>query len=365
MIIRDSLFIPDPWGHGGCKRTAQISEILRDNLIDAVFLNEIVSLKDPGKIRALLNSIVFLNKFPLRVKPALSLLYKYGREYSYSNFFKSLDTPSVILWENNHSFRSNIPFLARQVGLPVIAIPHNLESLVPTQKSFLTNRISPQWFDEELSCLACCDRVFVISREEQWLLRLHGIAAEFLPYFPPLTLAHLFSQIRAAREGTTEKKGLLMLGSASNPPTMQGMADRIRFFKKHCDLNVILHVAGSDTEKLKGEAGSAANIIIHGKIEQETLRQLLIQIKAVIVHQFPTSGALTRIPEMICAGVPVIADINSSRTWSGMNGLYTYEDDEEFKLLLNSQFPVPPIPPKPASHERRFVAAVRNYVAPQ
>lgn len=362
MIIRDSLFSPDPWGHGGCKRTAQISEILAEHQIESRFLDEVATLKDHGKIRTLLQGMVFLSRFPFRVRQRMALLEKFGRDCGYGAFFRNLPQQSVLLWENNHSFRSNLPFLARQAGLPVVAVPHNLESLVPTQRSFLSNRIAPHWTEEELRCLAACDQVFVISREEQWFLRLHGVPAEFLPYHPPLALAPYFSQIRAARAAASEKKGILMLGTANNAPTFQGMADRIRFFRKQPRDGITLHVVGSNTEMLAGEVGSSSNILIHGRIGSELLKALLVEVKAVLIHQAPTSGALTRIPEMLSAGIPVFADTNSARSWSGMDGLYCYENDEELEFLLQGEFPAPSQVAKPIAHERRFAESVRSYL---
>ena len=124
----------------------------------------------------------------------------------------------VLVWED--SFNTHVLRAAKDQGLRVIAIPQNLEALTPGFVEYRTRQALPWSFEYELSQLALADHVFTISREEQWLLRLRGIAADYLP-LPGSWAAEEWLEVRRRRVGPFD--GFVILRSATNPPTRAGI----------------------------------------------------------------------------------------------------------------------------------------------
>jgi hypothetical protein len=253
----------------------------------------------------------------------------------------------------------HLPFIARAGGVKVIGLPHNLESLVPGNMSLSTRKIAPDWLREEIHALAACDAVFTISREDQWLLRLHGIAADYLPYYPPPAVESFMRDIRQARIVEASRHDLLLLGTAANRPTFDGMLNRLKFFARNRGLYRNLHVVGFGTERLQGAVESEAGITLHGAVDNQTLRALLLQVRAAVVHQAASSGALTRIPELLLAGIPVLANTDAARSYFLQPGVFVYEEDAQLSSFLDSELSDVVSPQPPDNFTRRFLEKVR------
>jgi glycosyltransferase involved in cell wall biosynthesis len=130
--------------------------------------------------------------------------------------------------------------------------------------------------------------------------------------------------IRKKRENT-EKNGLLLLGTAGNKVTLDGMTAFIEFWKSSRNKNKKekLLVAGYWTkELLKAKGGD--NVELLGTISNEQLDDILCQTKAMICYQEYGSGALTKIREMLIAGVPVLANHHAARSYHGHNGVVEF-----------------------------------------
>jgi hypothetical protein len=67
---------------------------------------------------------------------------------------------------------------------------------------------------------------------------------------------------------------------------------------------------------------------------------------------------VTRIPEALLSGIPVIANRNAARDQHGTPGVHVYDDRDEFIALALASLPVPPAPPRPLAAEKRFQAAL-------
>jgi hypothetical protein len=76
---------------------------------------------------------------------------------------------------------------------------------------------------------------------------------------------------------------------------------------------------------------------------------------AVLIYQEAGVGALTRIPEMLIAGILVIANSNTCRSAYNYDGIYCYDDDYELIKLMESELGLPEILPRPVEAERRFI----------
>ena len=242
-------------------------------------------------------------------------------------------------------------------GTPILAVCHNIESLVPSQYAAGAGM---RLLERELSLLRRCRGVVTISREETAILTNLGIRAWFTPYFPPAPIARRMLRIRGKRRWK-RKSGYLLLGTAFNPETVSGM-------KKIMDLWLsrgmagsagMLHVAGFRTEK-HFPRGERNGVIVHGTMDDDALDELLVGTRACIAHQDAGAGALTRLVEMNLAGIPVLANPHAARTHYGLAGLHEYRDLEELRRMLRKRrhFSVPAHPPaKPSlpAHLERYL----------
>jgi len=346
-------------GHGGNRRTYQIQELT--NLAGL----EIISLQKEfvktTKYERVINSLKFLLKYKVEFYPSRNFINVCG--HTYENFQKVLSqhkSKKILLWEST----ANPLFLlvAAEYGFKTIALPQNLESLVVGQTDLFTRQSLPQSLENELGYLGKANAIFCISREEQWFLKLRGIDADFLPYYPPKAILFNLLEVRKQRNILSNNR-FLILGTAHNPPTRIGIIEQIQWLSEISkSLDFPIDIAGYGTENLK-EYCNSSNFTLHGSVSVEKLNSLLVNSKAVLVHQKTGSGALTRIPEMIIAGIPIIGNSQACRSAFHYSGVYTYDNQVELAELMSNSFDLPPILERPRSAERRFVQYIRQLAA--
>jgi hypothetical protein len=195
-------------GHGGNHRAWQLLELVELAGFSVRELDQVSSQTTAATriIRRLYGAVT--RRVNVRGSPRVRLwfdsLYQSTRD-------QLSGSRGLVLWEATQC--SAVAYAAMDRGLPLIAVPQNLESLSPGIRP-----PDPNAFQWELDSLRVADAVFCISREEQWLLRLWDIAAEYLPYYPPATLLSSLSRVRQKRTSSA-KDAFLIVGSCSNPPT--------------------------------------------------------------------------------------------------------------------------------------------------
>ena len=366
-ILYHTLYTDNPWGHGGEKRTAQLAELCEECEVNRiVFNNEIsktnISILSVFKSIGIIFSVFRLSQFKsfiffLKFWKNLTIQYP-----SLIYFFEQQE--KLFVWESTKDIYYYLPYLAKKNKKKVIAVPHNLESLVSSQKSFLSGKISPFGFQAEIDVLKQCDAVFAISREETLMLKLFGVNAYYLPYYPTKEVECYLLSIREKRKNRidNEKRQILLLGSAINPPTRLGMEDRIYFFEQNMIENIELRIAGYNTEQLSSIITNTKNISLLGELTVEKLEQELLQTDALLINQPATSGALTRIIEFLIAGIPVLVNEDSARSYFGMDGVWIYESNEQLIDFLQQDFlSMPTMPLKPKFQLNQFKNKLLEY----
>jgi hypothetical protein len=365
QVLRHSHFAADPWGDGGCKRTAQITEILDSNQIGQEFYQPDITQIFQKKFAAL-EGLRLLNQHKIQSslnKTALTQLgFNYYKRQQTMEYYAQ--THKLLLWESSRQQNYLMSYAARDMGLKVIGLPHNLESLVQGQASDFTGRLAPYWFEEELQSLKQCHSIFTISREEQYLLKLFGLDAEFLPYYPTSEVATYLLQIRENRKKKAKENMIFLMGTAGNKPTFDGMLNRIVFFHRHLkDSPLQLHVAGYLTESLAPHIPDNGNIHLHGTLSNERLAEMLEECSFCWIHQNISTGSLTKIPELMMAGVPVLLNSDAARNFHNVPGIKVYEHDEDCVDAMKGELPVPEIPEKPLVHEKILVNTIRKFLS--
>jgi hypothetical protein len=268
--------------------------------------------------------------------------------------------PDVYVWENAGSTIG--AQLAAGAGCAVVAVPQNIYTAERGFRDQWLGRRGLAALEKELEFLRGCDAVFCIAREEQWLLRVQGIPADHLPYYPPTALERFLLEVRERRRPSTERR-FLLLGTFNYPPTARSFVELIEFLcSKAWSRDFIIDVAGQGSERLASTI-TAPHVVLHGTVTQERLGELLETTTAAIVHQRPSVGALTRIPELLVAGVPVIANVDASRsTWS-FPGVSHYESLEELEEIVKGPLPASPPFQRPVQAEDRFCRAMMGLAA--
>ena len=293
----------------------------------------------------------------------LKLLKDITLQYaSLKEFFKNKE--GVFIWESTKDYYYYLPHFAKRNQKNTISLPHNLESLVPYQKSKLSGKVSPSGFLSEIKALKQCECVFAISREEMHFLKLFGVNSYFLPYYPTRAVENFLLSIRKNREikKSNKDKQILILGSVINPPTRVGMENRIQFFRQNHFDHLVIKIAGYGTSNLESLAYDMKNILYLGELTAEQLEQELLQTDALLIWQPASSGALTRIIEFLIAGIPVLVNVESAHGYFGVEGIMIYENDKHLiELLQKDSFKVPSIPPKPITHYEQFIQKIIEY----
>ncbi len=353
-LLRWSAFVGNG-ANGGYHRSSQIFEILNTNHLHIIDLWE---NKTPQSVKKYVQNITYyISKFGTR-----DFRFMQGLKYAslaveqWSNNKNAVDCKNnLLLWEMTRS--AAMARFAHRKKFPIIALPHNIESFVLYRNTPLMHKQLLSRLSKEVESLKLASAVFCISSEEQWLLQSLNIQSRYLPYYPPKYVRTNLLNIRHNRLHSNQDETLLVLGSAVNPPTEEGMREIIKYLTL---LKSKAVVCGSGTERLKN--ASNEYITIRGTVAEQELNHYMTTCRASVVHQRKGSGALTRIPELLMAGIPVIANTIAARSTSHLKGIFQYDTLEGFESILKLMLPVPPVPDKPIYAEEALCSQIRNLI---
>jgi len=370
-VLTLSVFEGSIVGHGGQKRTQQIKDIvstsfqhahivfpinyhgtervsLRNRLVHSVCVPEVRSVSETCRQARSLNKVLVESH----------KLYVQNRSLDqYDSLFKQATT---IIWENNyHDFFYQPYLIKKRYGKKIIACPQNIESLVPREMSGWLGKSKLEYLRQELEPFRVCDEVFTIAEEDQWLFNLLEIKAKLLPSFPARELLDRNLELRQAREAKKQENFFLIIGTVGNPPTLSGMTRLLLDLQKiNVDCNHQFKVAGYGTEIFREQFGSVRGMEILGSLEQSSLDLLMENCKAMIINQDYCPGALTKVPEILISGIPVIMNIGASRSYKRMDGVYVYDSIAELDRYLKSPLNIPMVPGIPNDNYNSFLGAI-------
>ncbi len=363
-IIHYTSFKPNPWGNGAEKRTSQIIFRLENMDVSYTPFSSLNKKHRIPRYKYYREGYSYLKRhdYPLISRSHIALT---GYEIcNMSMNLEEFEGPKVLIWESSRYSNNLIPYIAKKSNTKLIALPHNLESLVPTQSSMVTEQEGIEYFKEELKLLNYCDEIFTISQEEHWLLDLLGFNVHYLPYYPVPEIKDYLLEIRQKRKEQGVQDYFLLLGTVLNPPTKQGFISLISYISESVD-HIKLKVAGYATESIVDGLDFDRNKIeILGSVENDHLKDLLSNCKALIINQLPSSGALTKVQEMLIAGIPIIGNSLSFRSYYNLNGVYPFIDFTAFAEILGmEEFEIPEIPEREIKTENRFGEIIHSYLS--
>lgn len=348
VILGWSLFRASTNGHGGNARSEQIAELVAE----AGFTYQVIERTGAGhplsdRLRGL--ALKSLHRRRWRNIPAFLL------GFYITLLDRTLGThpgPRVLLCEDT---LLPVPlWRAHRHGFKTIALPHNVETLSGIGSDLHA-------LGAELEAMQLADEIFCIADEDAWLWTNLGLRAQVLPYFPLGARRRRLAAIAASRPTHQGPDApWLLLGTAHHAPTREGMRTVLRWLEPALAAGLPFVVAGHGTESLAAEAPSRA--VFTGSISDEELDSLLRRARGLVVHQERGTGALTRIPEALTAGLPVLASRLAARSTGSLFGVTRYETADELLALVQS--PTPPIPPPRAPAGDAFITRLRALASP-
>ncbi|MCQ6957278.1 hypothetical protein [Mucilaginibacter aquariorum] len=358
-IYKHSHFLPDAFGHGGNKRTAQISEILINAGITAGTADLANNFSANWKILLYLKG---LGHNP-NLKTGHKNKYAVGRYIKLFEEFVREQKPHLFIWESTVEYNLLLAEVLYKNNISAIALPHNIESMVAGSKSVFSGKMSPDWLLEELRYLGYCKKTYTISREEQWLLSNAGLNASYLPYYPPREAEQFLLSIRKKRQhippSGRSTKNILLLGTFHNKPTFDGYFDLLKHIENIQGLKI--QVAGFGSERLK-DTFKGSHIHIWGGVDNDTLSRLITASDCAIIHQQPSGGALTRVPELLLAGLPLILNIHAARSCFDLKGIAVYDSYPQLLDMLHEiDLQMPPLISRPLE-EKQFAEYINSCI---
>jgi hypothetical protein len=357
-IIYFSRLLPQEDKGGGCRRLLQIQEFLkrihpqvelvhpwRSDLIPPEKEKKLYA-QNRGKVfYSLPLPGVFINKWSDEHQGMIYRFHAYSRIWIHA--VPDLGKLDLAVMDDPIYFLPLFKKLIRN-RVPVIAVCHNIESVVPGQ---VRKNRAREVLEKELELLSQCRLVITISREEDVILRNFGITSRFMPYYPVESIEKRLLALREKRRYTS-KEDILMVGTSKNLPTREGMMRAASYWKEKGleKLAGKLIVGGFFSEEYLAAMPVGESVDYHGTFSREELDGVMEKVKACLCYQESGAGALTRICEMLIAGVPVLANTHAARSYYNVKGVYEFRQLDELEEALkqieafDGDIPLPPAP---------------------
>jgi hypothetical protein len=340
LLLHVPAFPTDPSGHGGNQRSAQVAEFLT-TVHPVSTIDKHRQKKAVPRPEVLFRAASLARRFP---RQAASLGRMLLRKLE-------MERDSVVATEQ---YYWNVPAFLRYVcEFRTIVFPQNIESMVPRQSRKL-HKVQERDFELECMLLNSANCCVCISAEDCDAVRPYVKRVFTLPYFPANQRLKKLLEVREERQRTRIRNIVLVLGSATNPPTRMGMEELLsslnsQLLKQMNGLEVV--VAGHGTESLRQHQRDGVSV--EGSVSSERLIELQRHAHCQVINHVSTTGALTRVVEAVCCGIPVIGNTYASRGYRELSGLTVVNSSEEIwrrivELPLNH---IPPVPQPPRADE--------------
>jgi hypothetical protein len=347
-LIFRSVHDLDANGHGGNRRLAQLVEILQRDSCTVEFGRDNFGRKGINAVRSILSGL-FWSGASLSIRVGHPKAWRNAGVVAELCAKLHIDKNTIVFFDSY--LRGYAPMFRhiKRRGGKIVVFPQNLDSLTAGTPDPMSSQVAPKWMHAEISAVRSADLVCCISREEQWLLSIFGIRSLYLPFYPTLASRSVLANIRAQRQRRRHDT-ILIVGSATNTPTYRGMktlTDNAEDLVNASGGRDILLV-GFGTEALKSNT-LPANFHVVGSVPQSVMNKYLVEAAACVCYQPGTGGALTRIPELLCAGIPVIANYVAGRSYQNLPGVQIIETMDHLiaslRALSYREF-APPGPPE-------------------
>ena len=323
-----SVFFDSVQRHGGTKRSQQLVEVLSE-----------LGIKSFNPVKPIKNSVQFSLKHPiLLLQSTLFAIYlflfkgvnlkgtiQFALRASYPIYLLRKFKPDILLHETAPGFTLIFMHYLKWKSIKYIAIPHNIEFMVPNQNHSGFRSLAAA-FENEIEGYRSASSVKVICDYDKSVLACLGINSTVFAYYPIKEDLKSFSEVRKFRTQQVFKKTYLAMGTIGNKPTYDGAKALLEFTRRQInDLNLI--VAGYGTEQFSDYHSESVSVL--GGVDSATLDNLLKNSKALLINQPQTTGFLTKIVEFNLCGIPmlVLSDYAQARNLQDF-GIYCVRINE-------------------------------------
>jgi hypothetical protein len=306
-------------GHGGHRRAYQV----RRDLADALGAGNVVVAENPwdhypGRTwrtlpaqarRTLSRHLENPLRLVARTRFSRGLYSLPGFLAYYERLLDGLEGAPVVSVVEHAAYSGVVAINARR-GIPTIGCVQNLAALD------MSDDLRGRWalrakaldLASECEVLARCDHRLFISRVEAGFIAGLGLTAGFYPYLPVGEIKERLERVRETRSRASIERGLFLLLGTVGPVIRRGafrrFLDQVRARGLPPGTRVV--VAGLHTETLLSAGEHLPGVDVAGRIDESALDALLARVTAALVPAPHGFGALTRLPELSCAGVPVL-----------------------------------------------------------
>ncbi|PKO18219.1 MAG: hypothetical protein CVU39_01920 [Chloroflexi bacterium HGW-Chloroflexi-10] len=372
-IIFITHFKPSPIGHGGNHRSYQIfqdfskiDEYHLEVLYIPLFSHELTNKKSVF-LRKLINflfrilsrfsniifSIVFLGNIHYLTKyqkliDNLGWKIKFFKEIcEFKKWASKKSNKKICIID--HPYYECFLNICKRNHVFSIATPHNLESLDTfnfSQPLYSIKTPPNIQFEVEISFLSKCNSCFMISKIESNICQGVGLKTFYYPYFPVGEIKNEMENVKTMRSSQVIQNGIfLLMGSFNHQPTREG----IRWFLENLIPRIEMlkglkniYIAGSGTENIhKMFPDLPEKIKCLGWIEQKEFLNLLTNCTGIIIPHHQGFGAITRISEFACAGIPIVSSKHPTEAIDIPPGVIFAENswndwEEKLSRILNN-----------------------------
>ena len=347
-VLRETFSTEDssdwaPHGAGGMWRRRQIDAILRRHGVEPV------NMEPPPRLPV-----------ALRAARALALKARFGADLPTRRRQLGAAEYADRFYAHNAGRAGLAPVIVLECGCDPVAVAalkaHGFAIVValPAINSLWFARPNPvtgsypNAFRAELRALKAADHVFSISREEQLLLNNFGIDARYLPYFPDDARA---ADLLGERDGRTpQPREFLICATRGNTDTVDSFREQVAWIEAAAPPDAIFHITGHQTEALR-EVWAGPRFQFHGTCPDDRFAAIKRRCTAICIHQRAGLGALTRVPDMLLAGLAVVANGAAARSFLGTPGVQVYDTARQMGALLAADIPTPAPPLRPLELE--------------
>jgi hypothetical protein len=246
----------------------------------------------------------------------------------YADLARKTPRPAVCIIE--HAMFRPLIELNRTLGIPTIAAFQNMEALDAADFEWRDRRkvlTSMTDLGNELRVLGQCAERLPISKVEAGFIGGLGLGCHFYPYLPVGELRETLVALRARRLQSEIEAGLfVLLGTAEHTSTRDSIAWFLeRATEDGLPAGARVVVVGLGTDRLLPAGRTHPAVDVRGWVSQPDLDTLLKRAAAAVIPQRLGFGAVTRAPELACAGIPVVTLSHSTHAFNPTPGLIAVE----------------------------------------
>lgn len=206
-------------------------------------------------------------------------------------------------------------------------------------------------------------RTWLLSRLECGFLQASGLQASYVPYYP---VGEAEESLRAIRHQRRREAGLFVIcggGNAQNQMALENFLQQLR--KQDLPVGARIAIAGVTQMPEHWTAHLDGSIQFFGRLPKADFDALLARAQAVLVPQTCGFGCMTRVADMLCAGIPVVADAIVANGTGGMPGVhYVMDAPGAWSEALHEALKLPAIFPDAdfmAWHQAQRAAVHREF----